>query len=934
MKNLLFIVCSVFFSGLTLDAQVQFQSSNEILENGSFTMGFSDVNGDYRDDVVIQGGNRNVHLFLQTENRGMQHAKTIDLTGDTDWSLAVLDMDNDGKKEIISSGAYNGTNLIGFDNTIDFSYQINIIEPGIIFAQNANSVDINKDGFLDYFVCHDDGDSHMYMNDGSGKFTLDNSMFDFSTVPSTDGSGNYGSIWADIDGDDDMDLYIAKCRGFVSSTSDPRRINQLHINNGDGTFTDQAVAFGLASGEQTWAADFADADNDGDLDCFMVQHTGVNMLFENVDNIFTPRPDYVTQPISGIGFQGFFADLDNDGLVDIIIAGDSDYILWNKGGLKFETENNPTDGQFEFASLALGDSNSDGFMDILGSYSSGFGVGSQKSEIWLNSGNDNNHVAVSLRGVQSNMEGVGAKIRVYSALGTQIRNVTSGEGYGVVNSLTQRYGLSIDQNIDSLEVLWPSGHRDLFQDLEVNKHYLITEGDCISTIENNFYQDYTDVFCEGESTTISSNEVLDWNTGENTNEIEIFSSGFYNANLPQDANCHTAYGTIIIEAQSEEKGLIDFSSKNACLGDSIILVSSIDNVTWSNGMQTNQITVGASGNYSFTAVGNCSDIKSDTINIQILDPGTVEDQTIESVQGDDVEIQVDGENIEWFTMDDLITPFYTGNILTINDIQESVEYKVQNNLQSTGLEANVGIEEVADGYSSNGTNAGLYFDVFEDLVLEGVTINTDLLGPRKIEIVDINGFIVSSTEVDITEVGEQFVPLNFTIEQGNDYFITTNEIFNINNLGFAGPRFARSVSVVGYPFVGEGLMEITTSYFGPEYYYYFYNWQVTTGSTNCPSNLASVEIDVETVNVNDLNFLNELTVYPIPASNNLNIRSDIKNIAQIELYDMKGKLTYRQQVSGTFTQIDMNSLTNGLYVLKIISETGKNAFLKVPCISR
>jgi len=901
MKRLIFILSIVCLHGLTLHSQIQFKSSNETLVEGSFTMGFSDVNGDYRDDVIIQGSGRTVNLFIQTENKGMHLAKTMALPGDNDWSLAVLDANNDGKKEIISSGAYNGTYLIEFDNTVDFSYDIENIESGIIFAQNANAADINNDGFLDYFVCHDDGDSHMYMNDGTGNFSKDNSMFDFVTSPVSDGSGNYGSIWADIDGDDDLDLYIAKCRGFSNSTTDPRRINQLHINNGDGTFTDQAPAFGLASGEQTWAADFADADNDGDLDCFMVQHTGDYMFFENVDSTFIPRPDYISLPISGVGFQGFFSDLDNDGLVDIIIAGDADFILWNRGDLNFITEENPINGSFELASLALGDANSDGFTDILGSYNIGFGVGNQFSEIWLNEGNDNNHVSVSLRGVNSNREGVGSKVRVYSALGTQIRNVTSGEGYGIVNSLTQRYGLAQDQLIDSLEVLWPSGHRDMFYDLDVNQHYFITEGDCISTIENNKYEDFIDSFCSGESTSINADQTLDWNTGESTNELQVFNSGFYNADLPENSNCNSAFATVVIEEQLQEIGTVLYETQYACRGESIVLSANVENVNWSNGSQSNEITVTQSGNYSFTANGNCSDIYSDTLSVEFYDPGTVEDQYIETAQGDNLDIQVEGENIYWYTLDNLLSPFHQGNNLIIQDIQESVEYRVENVLE---------------------------------IIIEGVMINTDTPGTRRIEVMDENAMVVFSKDVDITDIGEQFIQLDCNLAKGNDYYITTNEFVNISNLGMPSPRITRSRDVVGYPFVAGDLLEITNSNFGPGYYYYFYNWIVSTPTIDCASEQAKIEINVETVGVNDPDFLQDLSVYPIPAHDKLEIRTNNTILSSAELFDLQGRLVLMQNISGTSALIDLDDVIDGIYVLKIKSQSGKNAILKLPRINR
>src|SRR5690606_25994650 len=73
---------------------------------------------------------------------------------------------------------------------------------------------------------------------------------------------NYGSVWIDYDNDGDQDLFIAKCRGGSSSA----RINELHRNNGDGTFTDVSIESNLSDPVQTWSSAWNDFDNDGDMD--------------------------------------------------------------------------------------------------------------------------------------------------------------------------------------------------------------------------------------------------------------------------------------------------------------------------------------------------------------------------------------------------------------------------------------------------------------------------------------------------------------------------------------------------------------------------------------------------------------------------------------------------------------------------------------------
>jgi hypothetical protein len=92
------------------------------------------------------------------------------------------------------------------------------------------------------FACHDDAAGRIWGNDGSGALQESNNWIDLATVPASDNSGNYGSVWSDIDNDGDLDLYIAKCRQGVNDPSDPRRINALYINDGAGNYTEAAAA--------------------------------------------------------------------------------------------------------------------------------------------------------------------------------------------------------------------------------------------------------------------------------------------------------------------------------------------------------------------------------------------------------------------------------------------------------------------------------------------------------------------------------------------------------------------------------------------------------------------------------------------------------------------------------------------------------------------
>ena len=103
--------------------------------------------------------------------------------------------------------------------------------------QACNWVDMDNDGVLDVFGCHDDALSRMWRGGEDGTLVpapefIDLIDYDYSEYPDTDHSGNYGTVWTGFDSDVDIDLFIAKCRQFVNDPNDPRRINQLWVNDG------------------------------------------------------------------------------------------------------------------------------------------------------------------------------------------------------------------------------------------------------------------------------------------------------------------------------------------------------------------------------------------------------------------------------------------------------------------------------------------------------------------------------------------------------------------------------------------------------------------------------------------------------------------------------------------------------------------------------
>jgi hypothetical protein len=475
----------------------------------------------------------------------------------------------------------------------------------------VNFADINNDGWLDAFVCHDDGMARIFGNNGDGTFTYQANWIDLATVPASDNSGNYGSVWSDVNNDGYLDLYIAHCRQGVNNASDPRRINQLFLNNGDFTFTqDLTNASGLRLGAQSWTADFGDIDNDGDFDCFITNHDVNSQLLENDGaGHFTD----ITQTsgfmgaIQGLPLQGVFRDFDNDGFVDVIVAGYNHYVFHNNGDKTFTAIANPFDSN-PMESFAIGDLNGDGFQDVYGGYAQVYTDPSTTPDaLWMNDGNDNHFYGLNLRGQQSNRSGVGAKVRVYSALGIQTREVRSGESYGISNSLQIHVGMGQVTLIDSVVVDWPSGIRDVLHQPVVDQYATLYEGGCISPAVSLLSNGPTTI-CTGQSVALGTTESFNtylWNTGETSATIFATEAGVYNVTITNTEGCSAISNSIVVTVDPIQIPVLSaLGDTTFCSGGEVVLsCSDATSYLWSTGATTQSIAASQSGQYTVAAQG-------------------------------------------------------------------------------------------------------------------------------------------------------------------------------------------------------------------------------------------------------------------------------------------------------------------------------------------
>ena len=455
-------------------------TSIPISTSGSYDIATVDLNGDFLDDVVsVSGSNINVHYQLSTGGFNMVNIPTSSADFLPSWSLAAGDFDGNGYNDLLY-GAGSGVTFMKANATGTAYTEISGSE--YVFSQRSNFVDINNDGNLDAFVCHDVQANVYYINDGSGNLTFYQGE-SAGVVPNglglTPGGGNYGTVWIDFDNDRDMDLFIAKCRGGSTTIS----TNELWRNDGNGVFVNVADSNGwyntnypgkghnnssnLGDNVQTWSSAWADFDNDGDMDVYVGASSTSNgnskLMRNNGDGTFTDVTAGSGVLAAQLGIENAPADFDNDGYVDILSNGD---ILFNNGDFTFTnySDNIPPTG-------AIGDLNNDGFLDIF-----------RNGQRYMNDTNSNNWVKLNTIGMghtipnYSNRNGIGARVELVTPSGTQIRDVRSGEGFEFMSSLNTHFGIGSDTSITEIRVYWPSGVVDVISNPSINTTHAIVEG--------------------------------------------------------------------------------------------------------------------------------------------------------------------------------------------------------------------------------------------------------------------------------------------------------------------------------------------------------------------------------------------------------------------------------------------------------------------------
>ncbi len=447
--------------------------------------GLVDLNGDFLDDLVsIQTSAINVNYQLSTGGFNFMSIPTTPADFFPVWSLTAGDWDANGYNDLIYGDTSGVTFMKAGDDGTSYT---EISGPENIFAQRANFIDLNNDGHLDAFVCHDVQPNVYYLNDGADNLQYFQGA-NPNGIPSGLGlsGGNYGSIWIDYNNDGLTDLFIAKCRGG----SGPDKINQLWRNKGmnaQGKYEYEDVSgnpgVNLNDPIQTWSAVWADFNNDGFLDVFVGASALPTEPADGPSKLMRNNGDGTfTDVTSGAGFnlnltsiENIAGDFDNDGNVDILFNGG---IYFGNGDLTFYLISNdmPSIG-------SVGDGNNDGFLDVY-----------NNNRFYINGGNDNNWIKITTVGKGhetsglSNRNGIGARIEISTGSGInekiQISDVKSGIGFRYMGSLNTHFGIGQATSINYIKIKWPSGIVDQINDPDINTHHIIEEASFTLSVED------------------------------------------------------------------------------------------------------------------------------------------------------------------------------------------------------------------------------------------------------------------------------------------------------------------------------------------------------------------------------------------------------------------------------------------------------------------
>jgi len=434
-----------------------------------------------------------------------------------DVGVAIGDYDNDGCEDVFVAGVHRNTlyHNNGDGTFTDVTEKAGLAQPdkqyGPLWSVGAAWVDVNNDGLLDLFVvnylkwdvhkeppcsfegkpeyCHPkyykETPNQLFLNNGNGTFTNVSAQ---SGIRSHLGKG-MGVAIADYDGDGLPDIFVANDKLF----------NFLFHNKGNAKFEEVAFEAGVALPEHGnlisgMGVDFRDFNNDGRPDIVLVALDNETFpIYQNegkhgfTEVTAKTGMTLLSTPMSG--YSVHFADFDNDGWKDIFVSrGDVqspamaarrhidqlNTVFRNVPGGKLSalTEEAGFAAQppHRHRGSAFGDLNHDGKLDLVVT------ALSAPAEIWINDSPGGNHwLEIALQGTKSNRDGIGTNIKIVAGGLAQFNHMTTATGYASSSAGPVHFGLGAAKIVDEIDVFWPSGTKQVLQNVPADQILKIKE---------------------------------------------------------------------------------------------------------------------------------------------------------------------------------------------------------------------------------------------------------------------------------------------------------------------------------------------------------------------------------------------------------------------------------------------------------------------------
>lgn len=406
----------------------------------------ADVDGDGRADVVVVEGSR-LRVLRQPwrgQDAQAQRAADVPVTGLDARGVAIADVDNDGRADLVAHGR-QGLRLF---RQAEARYDDVTKAAGLASALDVHAValvDLDHDGDLDIVAGGDARDGgaarlEAWRNNGDGTFTeLGATMF-----PQQAPARVRQVIATDVDMRRDIDLVVRTAEGAV----------HLWRNMRDGTFVDATGAFGLDALPAASVVAVGDVTKDGYPDIVVSAQGGTSAVAAN-----NPRGRFAVEASDVIPAGAsamLLLDADADGLLDVVTAGPGGAAVARNVGDAWQQVppsaaaggGGGASGAAPASALVAVDARGDGRLGLVTLHDGGL-------VLWQPTGVEHPTLAVTLRAQVSNRSGIGAKVEMRAGSLWQMVETAASSPAATPADLV--FGLGPRRQVDVVRVLWPAG---------------------------------------------------------------------------------------------------------------------------------------------------------------------------------------------------------------------------------------------------------------------------------------------------------------------------------------------------------------------------------------------------------------------------------------------------------------------------------------------